>query len=168
MYKKLKIGTGFTLVELLLYMGILIIFMSVLAGLFSMTVDLQLEASANTGLDRDAQFIFARLAYDIHRADSIDLPLATGSPSSTLGFSVNGTNYTYSLDSNGNLLYVDGTGNFVLNSYDTQLENLVVTKIGNIGGIEDTVKISFTLKSTTYQRKGLEAKDFETTIGMRR
>lgn len=166
--KKFPISKGFTLIELLLYMGILAIFISVLAGLFGMTIDLQLEANANTSLDRDAQYLFARMSYDLHRADSIVTPSATGTPTDSITVSISGINYTYSLDGSGNLTYVNDLGTFVLNSFDTTVSNLTFTRIGNIGGVEDTVKTGFTLTSTYIQRKGSETRDFETTIGLRR
>lgn len=167
-FQVFSIQKGVTFIELLIYMGILTIFMTVLAGLFGMTVDLQLEAGANTSLDRDAQYLFARMSYDLHRADSIVNPSTTGVPESSATVSISGVNHTYNLDGSGNLAYVNNLGTFALNSYDTKLSNLTFTRIGNIGGVEDTIKIAFTLTSVYSQRKGSETRNFETTIGLRR
>jgi hypothetical protein len=163
-----KRSRGATLIELLLYMGILMVFMGVLSNVFTSGIDIQLESQATTSVDRDAHYLFSRLAYDIHRAQSIVTPGSYGTTSTTLVMTISGQQYTYALDSGGNLTYANTNGTFTLNSYDTTLSNLQFTKIGNVGGTEDTIRVSFTLISTVLQHKGTESKAFQTTIAKRK
>ncbi len=166
--KQSNFFVGTTLIELLLYMGLLTIFMSVLAGLFSSAVDLHLESNATTSVDRDAQFIISRLTYDIERAVGIVAPASLGSTGSTLTLSITGGNISYNTDASGNLVYTTTSGSFTLNSYDVTISDLSFTHYGNLGGVEDNIQVSFTITSQYTQRKGTESRTIQTTIGLRR
>lgn len=174
LFSKLKITKikrhykGATLVELLIYMGILSLFLGVLTSLFATSMDIQTESSATTSVDRDANYIFARLSYDLHRAESISTPASIGATNASLVLVIDGVTYTYSVDGAGNLTYTNPLGTFNLNSYDTTLSNLSFVRYGNVGGIEDTIRVSFTITSVFTPNRGIESKNVQTTIGLRR
>jgi len=164
-----KAQKGFTLVELLLYMGILSVMLSILVTIFVTAIDVQLESEATSAVQRDGTYILARLAYDVHRASSISVPPSLGADSTNLKILVGGVNYTYSIDGSENLTLFNDIEINNLNSYDSKVSALTVKRLGNAGGFEDTLKINFTLTSRT-KRTGAryEKKDFETILALRR
>lgn len=155
---------GFSLVEMLLYMGLLSILLVVMVDLFASSLDLQLESQSTTSVNRDARFLFSRLSYDINRAQSIVSP-SLGAQGSSLQLTIGGVNYTYA-QNNGNLQLTNNNGTDNLNSYGTTISNLSFRTVGNVGG-KHSVRISFTLTSTTERVSGPETKNIETTIGLR-
>ena len=160
--------TGFTLIELLIYMGILSILLAALSQIFGSIIDSQLESEATSSVQQDGRFIFSRLAYDINRAqDSAGIiqPASLGATSTALQLNIDGVSYTYSLNG-GNLELAEGAVTNALNSSETTVSNLSFTRLGNSGG-KNTVQIEYTVTSKIIQPKGLETKDFQTTIGIR-
>lgn len=160
-----KLNCGVTLIELLIYMGLLSIFLTVLTSIFTTTLDVQLESRSTSHIDQDGRFILARLIYDLNRADSITTPGTLGATASTMQFVIGGTTYTYQLNTT-NLTLTDGTGTEQLNDYDTDISNLSFTRFGNLNGA-NTIKVSFKITSKVQQPKGFESRDFSTTIGIR-
>lgn len=163
-----KLRRGFTLVELLLYMGILSMFISILTSIFISAADVKLESESGSSIQRDGTFILSRLAYDIHRATSVNIPLSIGNESNNLQIIVNGVNYTYIIDADGNLTLADDLGTNNLNSYDSRVSELLIKRLGNIGKAEDIFKINFILTSRIRRNSGFETKSFETNLSLRR
>ena len=161
---------GFTLVELLIYMGLLVILLSVLTSIFVSSLNVQRESEANSAVEQDANYILSKLAFDIHRAQSITIPATLGGTSTTnFQIVVSGINYTYSIDADNNLVLQEGLGaNNNLNGYGTSISNLSVTRLGNAGKIEDTLDISFTITGRTRKNTGYETKNFQTNLALRR
>ena len=157
---------GYSLIELVLYIGILAILLAVLTSIFTSIVDVQLESSATSSVNQDGRYLLSKLLYDVKSSSSIVIPATPGTQSSTLQLTINSINYTYSLNGSSNLQVVNNTTNEVnvLNSYDTTISGLTFTRIGN-GGSNDTVRVSYTVKSRTTQRSGQETKTFTTTLG---
>jgi len=157
---------GFTLIELLIYIGLLSIFLVVLSQIFGSVLDAQLESQSTSAVHRDGRFILSKLTYDVHRANSIVLPASLGASSTSLQLDISGIN-TYSLN-NGNLELTNSLGTNNLNSADTTVSNLNFTRIGNsVANAKNTVRITYTITSKIVRPKGLETKDFQTTIGIR-
>lgn len=165
---KLSTLKGTTLIELLLYIGLLSIFIGVLTGLFGTAIEIFLSSQSTTGISTDSTFILSRLTYDIHRAQSITTPLSFGESSSNLTLVINGISYTYARDSDGNLTYANNLGSFNLNSHLAQVSEMTFTKIGNSGGVESTVKVNILLKSRVIQAKGQEEEAISTTVALHR
>jgi len=160
---------GFTLVELLLYMGLLTILLSVLTAIFVSALDVQLESQATSAVEQDGNFILARLAYDIRRASIINIPSTNGlPPTSNFEIVVDGVNYNYSTDGSDNLVLTNNLGTNNLNSYGSRILGLSVIRLGNTGGVEDTLKISFTVTSRAQRVSGPETRNFKTTLSLRR
>ena len=161
-----KVMRGFTLIELLIYMGLLSIILVVLSQIFGSILDAHLESQASSSVHRDGRFILSKLTYDVHRANSIVLPASLGASSTSLQLDISGIN-TYSLN-NGNLELTNSLGTNNLNSGDTTVSNLNFTRIGNsAANAKNTVRITYTITSKIVRPKGMETKDFQTTIGIR-
>ena len=165
---KLTSQKGITVVELLLYMGILTILLTILTSVFTSALDVQSESNAVSSVEQDGNYILARLAYDIHRAQSINIPPTNGTTSNSFQIVVDGINYTYSIDVNNNLILTNNFGVNNLNNYGTNVSTFSVQRLGNTGGVENTLKINFTVTSRTKRISGYEVKDFEVNLSLRR
>jgi hypothetical protein len=160
---------GTTIVELLLYMSILSILLTTLTSIFVSALDVQSESNATSSVEQDGNYILARLNYDIHRAQSISIPPSNGATSSSFQILIDGiNNYTYTIDGNNNLILTNNIGTNNLNNYGTSISNFSVQRFGNIGGIENTLKINFTATGRDERVSGSETKNFETNISLRR
>ena len=164
-----NVQSGFSLVELLLYMAILSVFLIILTGIFTSALDVQLESESSSSEEQDGNYILAKLNYDVHRAKNISIPSSVGGSGSTLKILVDGIDYIYSIDANSNLILVNDLGTNSLNSYDSSVSSFLVWRLGNIGGIEDALKISYTIASRTKRTSGSETpRSFQTTLSLRR
>lgn len=163
-----KNNKGFTLVELLLYMGIFSILLTVTLQMFGSVFELQLESQATSSVDVDGKFIINRFNYDIARASSISLPVTLGASESALTIVVNSQSLTYSLsDGNINLNNASTGTTDQLNSTETTASNLSLTRIEGASGGKDLIQMSFILNSEVTQKKGKEIRTFQTTGGLR-
>jgi Tfp pilus assembly protein PilW len=157
---------GMTLIELLIYMGLLSIFLVVLTSVFTSIVNVQLESKSVSSVEEDGRYILNRLTYDIRRASSITTPASIGGSGSTLALVINGSTYTLSQNGN-NLQLVSSAGTDNLNSVDTKISNLSFQRIGNVSG-KNTIVINFTITSAIQKMgNGPETKAVQTTIGIR-
>lgn len=158
--------SGTTLIELLIYMGLLSIFLVVLTGVFSSIINTQLESKSVSSVEEDGRYILSRMTYDLRRASAISIPTSIGATSPTLRVTIEGSNYTYGLTGNAlTLTSPQGTNN--ISSTDTEISDLSFTRIGNTGG-KNTILVEFDITSAT-KRMGTEAesKTIQTTIGIR-
>ena len=169
MKKLLTLQKGFTLTELILYMGLLIILIVILSRLFSSILDVQLESQSSSSVDLDGKYILNKLIYDMRSMqttaptnDTIVTPASPGLSGSTLTFKVNSVNYAYT-QNNGNLSLANNNGSNNLNSTDTTISNLQFTRIGT-GTSTDTIRVNFTLTSKITRKPGPESRTFQTTI----
>jgi hypothetical protein len=157
---------GFTVIELLLYMGIASILLFVLFDMFTMILSTHAESQSTSAIDQDAAFILNRLSYDIHKASSITAPTlgttCTWPTVSSCQLVLN--NATYSVTS-GTLNLTQSSETKALNSVNTQITNISFETRGNsAAGSKPSVQIQFTLQSTV---KTNTTKSFQTTITTR-
>lgn len=157
---------GFTVIELLLYMGILVILITVLASTFGSIIDVQLESKATSSVDQDGRFILARLAYDMQSATSIASPSA-GSTATSLTIKKSSESYTYKLNASNNLQLTNNSGTDNLNGEDSSISNLTFQTIGS-SSTSATVQMKFTVTSRTRKTAGSqnESRTFQTTLGL--
>lgn len=165
MCRKIFQSQGFTVVELILYMGLLSLFLVIITSIFSSSLDLQLESRSTSALDQDSRFLMERIGYDVARASSITTPSAIGEQGQELTIDISGQNYAYSL-SNGNLILTTNQGSDQINSYDTSITSLAFQRLGNTNG-KNTIRMTVTLQSKTLLAKGVESKTIQTTFGTR-
>lgn len=180
---KKNLQSGFTIVELLLYMGIFSMLLVVLLQLFSTILSSHAESQATSSVDQDGAYILARLTYDIRNSSDITFPALLAPPNNsctatpaltTCHLSITGTVSQYSLDSSGNLNMTVGGTNFPLNSTETSITSITFTTLGNPAVVgqnpnpKKSVQISFTLKSKTIRTGGQpQTQTFTTTVGTR-
>ncbi|OGF99723.1 hypothetical protein A2Y99_02005 [Candidatus Gottesmanbacteria bacterium RBG_13_37_7] len=163
--KQINYRSGFTLMEMVVYMGILSIFLLVMTTIFVSILDAQLESEATSSVNQDAKFIFARLLYDINQTETISQPSNPGETSDTLQISIDSLNYTYGLNGNDLMLDVNGQSNKI-NSFDTMVSDFSIRRLGNTNG-KNNLQIGFTLTSIAERKNGPEIRNFQTTIGTR-
>lgn len=156
---------GFTLVELILYMGILSVLVLVLTDILVAIFNAQLSSQSTTSVSADGRYIYSRITYDINRAQGVALPTNLGDSSATLVATISGSTYTYGLSS-GNLQVNDGTGSYVLNGPDTTVSNLQFTRIGNING-KHTFRLNYTITGKIPLNGRIDSEVFQTTAGLR-
>ncbi len=154
-------GTGFTLIELIIYMGLMTGFLVMLSNIFGSILSVRVESQASSSVEQDGRFILARLAYDVNRATVSSVPNTT-----TLVLTIGGQAYTYSLNGS-KLQLVQPAGTDLLNSSGSTISGLTFQRLVNTGGREDTIKAQFTLNSVSQRAGGSEVRSFNTTIGRR-
>ena len=135
----------FTIVELLIYMGLLSIMLVVLGGLFGSVLETQLATQSSSSIDQDDRFIQARLSYDIRRATSVITPSGPGQTASFLSLNIGGAVYTYSVSDDH--LFLTSSGNTqAISSYASRFSDFSVTRLGNPGG-KPSLRFTYTLRS---------------------
>jgi Tfp pilus assembly protein PilW len=160
-----KIKAGFTQIELILSMGILMILISVLTTLFGQILDVQLESKSTSSIDQNGRFIMARLTRDMQSAQSISIPATAGAQTNTLQIKVNSIDYIYSVSNSGNLVLTNNTGTNVLNSEAASVSGMTFKRVGT-GTSNDTIQIGFTVSTRVRKVAGFEQKTFQTTLGL--
>lgn len=168
MKKIIRSQKGISVIELILYMSILAVLLTVLTNIFISALDVQLESQATSSVEQDGNYILARLNYDIHRAQSITIPGENGEEANNFQIVIDGVNHDYSIDVNNNLILTDDLGANILNNYGTGVSNFSVIRLGNAGGVENTLKVNFRLTSKIRRASGFEIKDFQTNLSLRR
>lgn len=164
--RKEHIQKGMTIVEMLMYMAIFAILMTVLTQIFTSSLDVQLESKSTSSVQQDGQYMLSRLSYDLKRAQSVSIPANFGQPTGALQISIDGTTYTYSTDLNDNFTITNDQGTNNLNSTGTTVTNVSFLRIGNPGG-KSTIQITYQVNSTTQQVSGYKRQTFQTTVSLR-
>ena len=154
---------GVTMVELLIYIGLLTLFLTVLTSLFVSIFKLQLTTQATSSLTQDTRFIITRMGYDIENASSVSVV-----PPNTLQF--NDTS-SYSLDDGNLILIIDGVSN-KLNGLDTTISEIIFQKIGPQPPAPatpppPTIQVKFTINSNVIEESGPRSQIIQTTYGLR-
>jgi len=158
---------GFTLIEMVLYIGILTLLLGVMSAILGSIVSVQLESTSTSSVDQDGRYILEKFTRDVASSSAILIPVNPGIQTNTFQITINSINYTYSIDSNNNLQVINNSTNEinVLNSYDTTVSSLTFTRIGS-GTNNDTIQITYVVTSRNKEKAGQqEVKSFTTTVG---
>ena len=152
--------SGFTLVEMLITMGIVSVLFVVFAQLAGGIFALQLQSGNYASLTQDYRYLLTRLSYDVGRANSLIV-----TDSSTLDLTISATNYRYHWDGTNLTLTVGGAE--LLNSPATSLSAFSLTSNTELGG-HPSVTVATTL-TTTYSLPNQSSLSlpFNTTLGIR-
>ncbi|SRR6266404_1276405 len=138
---------GFTIVEMVLYAGLLVLFLAILSNLFLSSLDVKKASEGDSYTGQDTRFIISRLVYDIKRADSITSPVL-GASAGSLTLSIANTNYTYASQS-GKLVVTDASGTQNLESSETTLTNISFQRLGNVNG-KNTIRVQLSINNESY------------------
>lgn len=155
---------GFTLIELIIYMGIFSVLVFIFTDIFVSSIQTKTTGESAASVNQDANFILTKLEHDINNSTSVVSPIL-GQTSSTLIFVQSGEQITYRL-TNGDLERVVGTEVNSLNSWGTSLTNLGFQNIGNALG-KSTIKVDMTIQSDATTNNKAEVINLETTVGTR-
>lgn len=158
-------NSGFTFVEIIVYMGILSFLLLILTQILTSVLDVRSESEAASYVQQDGRYILARLTYDINHAQSVEMPSILGQQTNSLQIKINGEGNTYTL-AGSDLTITNNSGTNNLNGFGSKISNLSFRRLGNINS-PPTIKISFTITSTTIRESGPEVKNLETTVGLR-
>lgn len=114
---------GFTIIEMLLYISLLTIFISLMVTIFVTIMKSQVRSSIVSENEYDSRYIIQRMFYDFNNSTNLDTTIAR-----------------YAV--NNDILLLDGSA---LNSPDTKVTNFSLTKIG------DTAQVKFSMNNKNYQ-----------------
>jgi len=163
--KNTKQSKGVTLVELVIYMGILSVILVIFIDMFALIVDKQMETESISSVQQDSNYILSRLPYDFGRAQNVEIPATAGATTTTLRLMIDAGVYDYHISNNN--LVVDHNGQTEqVNGYDTTVSNLTFLRLGE-NNTQDLIQIKFTLTSKAKKQSGNEIIEFSTTLGLR-
>jgi type II secretory pathway pseudopilin PulG len=143
----MKQNKGFTIIELLVYSVLLVMFLAILSNLFLSSIDIKIASEGASYQGQDARAIIERFNYDFLRASAVTSP-TLGASSGTLSLTISGSATSYAL-SNGKLAVTDNSGTYNLNGSETTVSALNFETLGNTNG-KRSVKMTFTINDQTY------------------
>ena len=155
---------GFTLVELLLYFALVSLLFIQLTSLFITVLEAKQDAHATSSVERDGQFILARMIYDIERADDVTIPASLGAQTTQLELTIGGVNYLYSIS--GTTLNLTRASEVIPLSSQIEISNFTVQRLGEVSG-KHSLKLHFTATSPITETSGQESREYQTTVGVR-
>lgn len=163
-YHHKKNSAGYTLVELIIYFALVSLLFIQLTSLFITVLDAKKDTQALSSVERDGQFIYSRMLYDIARADALLEPASLGETSNRIRLTIDGQEYIYEIS--GSILTLSIGGSPSLLHTRTQASEFSATRLGKVGGLH-TVKLQFRITSPIQENRGPENKLYQTTIGLR-
>jgi type II secretory pathway component PulJ len=167
MKKKLNTtgNKGVTLIEMVIYMGILSIILIVFVDMFAVLVNKQMETESISSVQQDSNYILSRLSYDFSQAETVEIPAQAGSSSAMLRLMIASQLYDYSIVNNSLIVTSSGIST-QLNGYDTTIDPITFTRIGE-GNSNDVVRITIPIISRAKKQSGYELFTISTTLGIR-
>lgn len=155
----MKKRQGFTIIELLLSIGLLTILLGVLTNFLLTTLDVQLRMTSLSNVEQDARYLALRLEYDVRRATGMTIPAIDGQTDARTVLLIDESSHTFSTQ-NGSLMLTSPAGTDALTSAGVTITNFSVMRVGNTGN-GDTLRFQYTLTS------GTETKNYQTSVGLR-
>jgi len=162
--KKTTFNSGTTIVELILYMGLLSIFMVMVVNLFGQVLSVQTDSVAESYIQTNGNFLLIKLAKDINSSDDIITPSSIGQSATSVVLRSGPNNISYTII-NGRLVLTDNTGSYNLNDVDTIISDFLVKRLGNSGG-KNGLQVSYKITSAISDQE-IKSKDFNTFISLR-
>jgi len=147
-----KHQSGFTMIELLMYLGLYSILIVVITQLFLTLIESRTEAENLTRLQQESRYIAQRLSYDIRRAESVTLPAQVGQSGNQLQLNIDGETFRYQVNVNGFLELVSPSGTASISSQVTA-DEFLVQKTGSIG-LNDGASVRLLLVSPQETAQG--------------
>jgi hypothetical protein len=157
--------SGSTIVELLLYMGLLSIFIILLFNLFAQIISTQTRSASVSLVNTNGNFLMTKLTHDINQADDIITPPTIDSTASAMILKIGSTNATYAVSA-GRLTLTDSTGTYNINDVNTTFSDFIVRRLGNPGG-KPGLEITFTITSNIDDNSNIKTKTYQTFATLR-
>jgi len=157
----MKKRSGFTLIEAIIYFALFTSFITLVTYIFISVLQLQSQSRIASTLQQDSRFLLSRLAYDIHRADSVTEPLPSQT-GSRLNLSIGGAGYTYSV-ADGMLSLTGPAGTTRLTAPDISTDGFNVSYL-QPGTSAGSVTVDFVLRSTDPSSA---SQSYQTTFTLR-
>lgn len=135
-----------------------------LTSLFITVLDAKKDTQALASVEREGQFVYSRMLYDISRAEALLEPATLGETSNRIRLTIDGVEYIYEVS--GSLLTLSVGGVTTPLHTSTQATEFTATRLGKIGGMH-TVQLQFRLTSPIQEATGSETRLYQTTVGLR-
>lgn len=156
---------GVTLVELLLYLGLSVVMLAVLAQLFGAILNEGSKAQNYSAVQMDGRYILGRLKTQLNNADSVSTPAGLGESSQELVLLDGGVTYHYYV-SDDKMYMNDGTGDYLISDLNTRVKDVLFTRTGNAGG-KPVILIQFTSSSGVAGTAQYESQTYKGAGGLR-
>lgn len=162
---------GFSLIELIIYFTLLSVILLMITDLFFRISEASLESTSKSRVEVEGEYVLNRITYDIHRidtsqGDSILFPANPGDSTTWLVTQIDGKIYIYTSTGQEILFREIFIIDDRLTSNSVKATATTFTHYANPSG-KPTIKINFTLESTTPTKTRLESKNFETVVSLR-
>lgn len=143
---------GFTIVEMLLYIGLFSTILLVTTQILISITDMYLESSATSSLENNATYLSQKLQYDLLRSTRIVEPANPTITGNRLVLQINGSDFVYEIQNQGLFLTAEDETNQI-STNDVEVESLVVKRVGN-GTATDSARLDLTLQSKYTEADG--------------
>jgi len=157
---------GFTLVEILIYMGLFTGFLIILTGVFVSTLEVQSESAQTARIEQDSHYLFARLQYDISRATDLTTPATNGDTTNSLVITVPEGELTYYFEDESVKLSLSGGTGEVVTSSGIKVDQLEFLRLANEDGVP-SVRTQIHLSSSPLGSFSPEERSLTYTFGLR-
>ncbi len=151
---------GFTLIELIVSLGLISLLLISLTSIFTASLELQLRSESSSSRQEDAQYILSRLFYDVNQASDIVSPASINEATHAIQLTVRGETWTVGLN-NGNLELTTPSQTVQLNSYLTTVTQFDVKRVGNSTG-KASIEVALTVGSRIQGSSGSNSVSYST------
>jgi Tfp pilus assembly protein PilW len=159
---------GFTLTELMVYIGLVVLIGAVLSTTVYYLGNADFVAFTYNETMQNGRNSMEIMTNYIHKADSVIIPATPGSNSNTLILSINSQNVTFSLSPDQRLQIQEGIGGPVnISSNKVIISNLNFRRVQNLGS-KPTIKINMETRYIGIVIHGSDPTyNLTTTVGLR-
>jgi|GEM_PF-1395211 prepilin-type N-terminal cleavage/methylation domain-containing protein len=159
--KRIKFKTGFTLMELLIYMAVLSIMSVVVSDSFLTLNKGRDNIEIKSELNSNLSFVLEKVKYDISVAEGLNFPAVAGESAAALDLSIGGENIYYSLDQ-GRLVRQAGVGSpEFISPENLNISNLSFTRLENINPFLGSKKVSLEINISGAYNSGDPGRQYE-------
>lgn len=162
--------SGFTLIEMILYMALLGTLLVTIVYIFVAILDLKVNAQNTEMIQTDGKFMLSRMIYDINAASNVTTP-SIGATGGEINMSIcaaaSSPNYDFKVVSGNLILTISGV-QYQLNDSNATVSSFSVTRTTSTTTHKDTITVNFTLDSIAKNRLGtpISSVPFQTTINL--
>ena len=162
---------GFSLMELLIYVAVLVIVTAVISGFFLAINKGRGQVSARTEVNQNIRFALSAIERDLSAASSVTAPGTAGATSSVLTLTSGGNTITYATTTLNRLQRTVNSLSDVITSERVKIDSLSFVRLENINAalgktflsVEASMGVSYDSESPDWQY----AAGKKTTVGIR-